>query len=110
MYHPAKVEWKIEASRTAFLVETWDRNLFVLGVADDLDPNTVTEGDVVLLDYHPDPRFDVPTPRQVVAAVLDDEEAEAVWDRFQDAFEDAPEQQTAMMPMQNQQFEGGYIG
>lgn len=112
MYHPARVLQRIpvEAGGTAFLVETWDRNTFTVAAADELDADSVSPDDVVLLDYYPDDRFDVPTPRQVVAARLDEEAGKRIWEQYQQLFEESQQQQTAMMQQMPQQFDGGYIG
>lgn len=111
MYHPAKVQEKIAAgTRTAFLVETWDENTFTVDVDDNVAVDTVSKGDVVLLDYYPDESFDMPTPRQVVSAVLEADQAERVWERYRDMYEESKGQQTAPMQLPNQPFEGGYIG
>jgi hypothetical protein len=111
MYHPAKVEEKISTgTATAFLVTTWDENTFTLGADDSLDTSGVAEGDVVLLDYYPDDRFEMPTPRQVVTAVLGDDQADRIWTKYKELYEQSQGQQTAPMQMPNQQFEGGYIG
>lgn len=110
MYHPAKVEERIETAQgTVFTVETWDGNLFTVDVAEDLDPATVAEDAVVLIDYAPDPRFDVPSPKQVVAAVLDEKQGERVWKRYTSLFEETKQQPTMIQPPQ-QGFDDGYIG
>lgn len=113
MYHPAKVQEKIAAgTKTAFLVKTWDKNTFTIDAADDLNTGNVAEGDVVLLDYYPDPNFEMPTPRQVAVAKLDDEQADRIWETYEEMYEDSQAQQTAPMQAQGGQtpFEGGYIG
>ncbi len=111
MYHPAKVQEKIDVgTTTAFLVTTWDENTFTVDADSDLDTADITEDDVVLLDYYPDDAFEMPTPRQVVAAVLEADQAERVWEKYRDMFEESQGQQTAPMQMPNQPFEGGYIG
>lgn len=112
MFHPAKVKEKIDAGQdTVFLVETWDENVFTLAAADDLEINAVDTDDVVLIDYYPDEAFDLPSPRQVVSAVLNGEEADRIWERYREMFNDSGGPQTAQMQFPNQQpFEGGYIG
>lgn len=111
MYHPAKVQEKIDVgSNTAFLVTTWDDNTFTVDVDDDVEVDNVAEDDVVLLDYYPNESFDLPTPRQVVSAVLNEEQAERIWEKYRELFEESKGQQTAPMQMPNQPFEGGYIG
>lgn len=111
MYHPAKIQEAIDAGdRMVFLVKTWDENTFTVDAADDLDDDAVETGDVVLLDYYPDESFDMPTPKQVVAAVLDEEQADEVWEKYRTMYENSQGQQTAPMQMPNQPFEGGYIG
>ena len=110
MYHPAKVQEIIATSDgNKFFVETWDENAFTLDVGDGVDPDSIEQGAVVLLDYYPDPDYDLPTPKQVVAAVLDDEQGDRIWTRYKDLYEDAPNQQTAMQ-MQQMPFDGNYIG
>lgn len=111
MYHPARVVERIDTGqKTVFLVETWDENTFTLDAADDLDADSVGTDAVVLLDYYPDERFDIPTPRQVVATVVPDDQADDLWDRYRKLYEESPAEQTAPMQMPNQPFEGGYIG
>lgn len=112
MYHPAKIEDVVEAGgRPVCVVETWDKNLFTVDVADGVDTDRIAPDRIVLLDYSADDRFEVPTPRQEVAAVLSDEQGEQIWDRYKSVFQETQEQQTAMMQMPaNQPFDGGYIG
>lgn len=110
MYHPARVEERIETGDGAvFTVETWDGNLFTVDPSDDLDTDTVEQGSIVLLDYGPDPAFDVPSPKQVVAAVLDEEQGQRVWERYTSLFEETQQQPTMIQPPQ-QGFDDGYIG
>lgn len=111
MYHPAKVVEKIEAgTKTAVLVNTWDENTFTVDVDGDVSADDLSEDTVVLLDYYPDDRFEMPTPRQVVTAVLNGDQADRIWDRYEELYEESQGQQTAPMQMPNQPFEGGYIG
>ncbi len=112
MFHPAKVQEKIDAGQeTMFLVETWDENVFTLAADDDLDADAVDAEDVVLIDYYPDESFDLPSPRQVVSSVLDGEQADRIWERYREMFNESGGPQTAQMQVPNQQpFEGGYIG
>lgn len=112
MYHPAKVETVIETGdRPICVVETWDKNLFTVDVADDVDADQIETDRIVLLDYSADDRFEMPTPRQEVAAVLSDEQGQSIWERYKTVFQETQEQQTAMMQMPaNQPFDGGYIG
>ncbi len=92
------------------MVKTWDENVFTLAAAPELDDSRVAVDDVVLLDYYPDDAFDLPAPKQVVAAVLDGEKAESVWEKYRDLYENSKGQQTGQMQFPNQPFEGGYIG
>lgn len=112
MYHPAKVLERIDTGDgVVFLVETWDENTFTLNPATDLDTDAVEDRAIVLLDYYPDPDYDLPTAKQVVAAVLDEDQGERIWSRYKELYENAGGQQTAMMqPMGNNPFDGGYIG
>lgn len=111
MFHPAKVQETIKTGReTAFLVETWDENVFTLSAADSLDVDAVGTDDVVLIDYYPDDSFDLPSPKQEVSAVLSDEKADTVWKRYRKLYEESRGQQTGQMQVPNQPFEGGYIG
>lgn len=112
MYHPAKIREKITSNdETAFMVETWDENVFTVGAADSINPDNISEGTVVMLDYYPDEAFDMPTPKQVVAMVLDDEQGKQVWSKYRDLFEEQSQQQTApVQQMPNAPFDGGYIG
>lgn len=110
MYHPAKVEERVATAQgTVFTVETWDGNLFTVDASQELDTDAVEEGAVVLIDYAPDPRFDVPSPKQVVAAVLDDEQGKQVWKRYTSLFEETQQQPTMIQPP-GQGFDDGYIG
>lgn len=111
MYHPAKVEHVVDADGPVLMVETWDNNLFTLATADDIDAEDVAEGDVVLVDYYPREGLDLPSPKQEVSHVLDDEDGETVWETYEQSFEAGPEQQTgAMGGMPGQRFDGNYIG
>lgn len=109
MYHPAKVEEIVDGEPVVLVVSTWDDNTFTLDVADGLSVDAVEEGSIVLLDYYPDERFDMPTAKMVVSKLLDGEQGERVWERYREQFEETQQQQTAML-QQHQPFEGGYIG
>lgn len=110
MYHPARVEERIDTPHgVVFTVETWDGNLFTIDADTDLEPDTVAQDDIVLIDYAPDPRFDVPSPKQTVAAVLDEDEGERIWKRYTALFEETQQQPTMIQPPQ-QGFDDGYIG
>lgn len=111
MYHPARVHRIIPTSdEPVFFVKTWDGNAFTLAASDSLNPTTVSEDDIVLLDYYPNPEYDIPTARQTVAAVLDDEEGEQIWDEYQTMYDEQQAQQTGPMMQQQSPFEGNYFG
>ncbi|MDY6771609.1 MAG: hypothetical protein SV186_06690 [Candidatus Nanohaloarchaea archaeon] len=112
MYHPAKVEQVIDAEDgPVLMVQTWDQNTFTVNTADRIQAADVAEGDVVLLDYYPDEQYDMPKPKQIASHVLDGEEAEAVWETYEQQFEAAPDQATGMQQQVPQQaFDGNYIG
>ncbi len=111
MYHPAKVEHVIEKDDPVVMVRTWDGNTFTLNVDENVDAADLAEGAVVLIDYTSDDRFDVPKPRQVVSHVLDRDDAEAIWETYEQLFESSKEQQTAAMQQMAQgPFDGNYIG
>lgn len=110
MYHPARVKSVIETTdEPVFFVETWDGNAFTLAAKDGLETSQIEDDDIVLLDYYPDPDYDLPTAQQKVAALLDDEEGESIWDQYQDLYDDQQAQQTGPM-MQQTPFDGNYIG
>lgn len=110
MYHPARVNDVIQTEDTpVFFVETWDGNAFTLAAKESLDTETIEENDIVLLDYYPDPDYDLPTAKQKVAAVLDDEEGDRIWEKYQEMQDEQQAQQTGPM-MQQTPFDGSYIG
>jgi hypothetical protein len=111
MYHPAQVQEIITTdSEPKFLVQTWDENTLTVDAGEDVETDSISQGDIVLLDYTPRPDFQVPTPKQVVGAVLKDEQGKRVWNQYRELFNQQPNQQTAMAAPNNAAFDGNYIG
>lgn len=92
MYHPGKV---IEVLRPAdkgvssadasvqATCRMWDDNILTLLVASKLGAQIKT-GQVVLVDYRPDPAHQPPVPSHTIVKIIDGKKAETVWSTYRD--------------------------
>jgi len=90
MYHIGKVV-KIHRKREKELgiqatIDMWDENVLTADV-DQKVATEMKEGKYVLVDYQPIPGLTIPQPRQVVARVLDDGEADDVWRAYKQRYD-----------------------
>ena len=110
MYHPGKV---IEVLRPAdkdvrsadatvqAVCRMWDENIITLMVAPKLAAQVKT-GQVVLVDYRPDPAHQPPVPSHIIVKIIEGKKAELVWSTYRDMHD--RQKRTAAPPTQN------YIG
>ncbi|PIT83965.1 hypothetical protein COU37_05795 [Candidatus Micrarchaeota archaeon CG10_big_fil_rev_8_21_14_0_10_45_29] len=90
MYHPGKVievirpsEKEVTSSDTSVqaVLDMWDENIITLEVSAKIAAK-IKEGQVVLVDYRPDEKFEAPVPRHLVAKILEGKKAKKVWEAY----------------------------
>ena len=110
MYHPGKVIAVLSATdRNIISADTavqatlrmWDENVLTMSVAPKIAPK-IREGDLVLVDYRPDPAHQPPVPSHTIVKIIDGKKAESVWSTYRDMHD--RQKRTVTPPAQN------YIG
>ena len=90
MYHPGKVVEVIRPSEKEVVssdasvqavLDMWDENIITLDVSAKIAPS-IKEGQVVLVDYRPDEKFEAPVPRHLVAKILEGKKAKKIWNAY----------------------------
>ncbi len=89
MFHPGKVIAVLAGGKDEFssdstsqaVVMMWDENMITLEIHPKIK-SKVKEGDVVIVDYRPSEKLNVPVPKQAIIKVLKGKTAKFVWDQY----------------------------
>jgi hypothetical protein len=103
MYHPGKVievfrpsdkDVKASDSSVQATLRMWDENILTLTVAPKIIA-ALKRGDIVLVDYRPDPNHKAPTPSHIVSKIIQGKKADAAWNAYRDMYERQQKRQGA---------------
>ena len=64
----------------------WDENVITMMVAPKI-AGKIKEGQVVLVDYRPDPEHRPPVPSHIVVKIIEGKRAEAAWKVYREVYE-----------------------
>lgn len=90
MYHPGKVievirpsEKEVASSDTSVqaVLDMWDENILTLEVSPKIS-SKIKEGQVALVDYRPDEKFEAPVPKHLIVKILEGKKAKKVWGAY----------------------------
>lgn len=113
MYHPGKILEVFKAhdkdvvssdNSVQATMRMWDENVLTMLVAPKLAAK-IKGGQIVLVDYRPEPARRAPVPSHTVVKIISGKKAEAVWKAYREVFE--RQQKKAAAPVQPAQ---SYIG